>query len=70
MVCEVERINEQRKKERKKIAAKLKGVEKELKAERSGTELAALFEEKEELEEKLEKCAISFFRYQTPRRKG
>ncbi|AWY04377.1 DNA helicase [Escherichia phage LL5] len=61
MVCEVERINEQRKKERKKIAAKLKGVEKELKAERSGTELAALFEEKEELEEKLEKmCDIVF----------
>ena len=61
MICEVERINEQRKKERKKVMAKLKGVEKELKSERSGTELGALYEEKEELEEKLEKlCDIVF----------
>ncbi|WEY17701.1 hypothetical protein VC1_41 [Vibrio phage Vc1] len=61
MVCEVERINEQRKKERKKVMAQLEGVKKELKGERSGTELTALSEERDELEEKLEKlCDIVF----------
>lgn len=61
MVCEVERINEQRSKERKKLIAKLKGLEKEMKGERSGTDLAALYEEKEELEEKILKfCDIVF----------
>ena len=61
MVCEVERINEQRKKERKKIMAKLAGLAKEMKSERSGADMAALYEEKEELEEKLLKmCDIVF----------
>lgn len=61
MVAEVERINEQRKKERKKILAKLAGLQKEMKSERSGADMAALFEEKEELEEKLNKmCDIVF----------
>lgn len=61
MVCEVERINEQRGKERKKLIAKLKGLEKEMKGERSGTDLAALYEEKEELKEKIAKfCDIVF----------
>lgn len=61
MVCEVERINEQRKKERKKILAKLAGLAKEMKSERSGADMAALYEEKEELEEKLQKlCDIVF----------
>lgn len=61
IVAEVERINEQRSKERKKLTAKLKGLEKELKGERSGTDLAALFEEKEEIEEKIMKmCDIVF----------
>lgn len=55
MVAEVERINEQRKKERKKILAKLAGINKEMKLEKSQTEMAALYEEKEEYEEKLEK---------------
>lgn len=61
MVCEVERINEQRKKERKKIMAKLAGLAKEMKSERSGSDMAALYEEKEELEEKLQKlCDVVF----------
>lgn len=61
IVAEVERINEQRKKERKKIQAKLNGIAKELKSERSGTEYAALYEEKEEYEEKLAKlCDVVF----------
>lgn len=61
IVAEVERINEQRKKERKKLQAKLNGIMKELKGERSGTELAALYEEKEEYEEKIAKlCDIVF----------
>lgn len=61
MVCEVERINEQRSKERKKLIAKLKGLEKEMKQERSGSDMASLYEEKEELEEKIAKfCDIVF----------
>lgn len=61
MVAETERINEERKKERKKVAAKLAGIAKELKRELPPTEIAALFEEKENLEEKLEKlCDITF----------
>lgn len=61
IVAEVERINEMRSKERKKLTAKLKGLEKELKSERSGSDLAALFEEKEEMEEKIAKmCDIVF----------
>lgn len=61
MVAEVERINEQRKKERKKIQAKLAGLAKEMKGERSGADMAALYEEKEDLEEKLLKmCDIVF----------
>lgn len=55
MVAEVERMNEQRKKERKKLLAKLAGINKEMKLEKSQTEMAALYEEKEEYEEKLEK---------------
>lgn len=61
MVCEVERINEQRSKERKKLIAKLKGLEKEMKQERSGSDMASLYEEKEGLEEKIAKfCDIVF----------
>ena len=61
MVCETERINEIRKQERKKKLAKLKGIEKELKRELSTTELAALYEERDNLEEEIEKlCDITF----------
>lgn len=61
MVAEVERINEQRKKERKKILAKMAGLAKEMKSERSGADMETLYQEKEELEEKLEKlCDITF----------
>lgn len=61
IVAEVERINEQRGKERKKLTAQLKGLEKELKGERSGTDLAMLYEQKEEIEEKIMKlCDIVF----------
>lgn len=61
IVCEVERINEQRKKERKKLAAKMAGLAKEMKSERSGADMETLYQEKEELEEKMEKaCDIVF----------
>ncbi|QHR74751.1 DNA helicase [Escherichia phage herni] len=61
MVAEVERINDQRKKERKKIQAKLAGLAKEMKSERSGADMESLYQEKEDLEEKLEKmCDIVF----------
>ncbi|WP_252351735.1 DUF3987 domain-containing protein, partial [Escherichia coli] len=61
MVAEVERINDQRKRERKKIMAKLSALAKEMKQEKSPSEMASLFEEKEDLEEKLEKlCDIVF----------
>ncbi|QVW27768.1 protein of unknown function DUF3987 [Hafnia phage Pocis76] len=56
MIAEVERMNEQRKKERRKLKAKLNAINKELKLDRSQTEIASLCEEKEEIEEKLEKC--------------
>lgn len=61
MIAEVERMNEARKRDRKKILAKLSSVAKEMKQEKAPTEMAALFEEKEELEEKLERlCDIVF----------
>lgn len=61
MVAEVERINEQRKKERKKIQAKLAGLLKEMKSERSGADMEILYQEKEDLEEKLSKlCDVVF----------
>ena len=61
MIAETERLNDLRKKERKKIMAKLSANAKEMKQEKSQTDMAALFEEKEDLEEKLEKlCDIVF----------
>ena len=61
MVAEVERINDQRKRERKKIMAKLSALAKEMKQDKSPSEMASLFEEKEDLEEKLEKiCDVVF----------
>lgn len=61
MVAEVDRINEQRKKDRKKIQAKLAGLLKEMKSERSGADMEILYQEKEELEEKLSKlCDVVF----------
>src|SRR5699024_11626601 len=61
MIAETERLNEVRKRERKKIMAKLSALSKEIKQEKSPSEMASLFEEKEELEEKLEKlCDIVF----------
>ena len=61
MIAEVEKINEQRRKERKKIQAKLAGLAKEMKSERSGADMESLYQEKEDLEEKLEKmCDITF----------
>ncbi|QGH77388.1 hypothetical protein [Escherichia phage BEBK14] len=61
MVAEVDRINEQRKKDRKKIQAKLAGLLKEMKSERSGADMEILYQEKEDLEEKLSKlCDVVF----------
>ena len=61
MIAETERLNEVRKRERKKIMAKLSALSKEMKQEKSPSEMASLFEEKEDLEEKLEKlCDIVF----------
>lgn len=61
MIAETERLNELRKRERKKIMAKLSALSREMKQEKSPSEMASLFEEKEDLEEKLEKlCNIVF----------
>lgn len=61
MISETERLNEIRKRDRKKIMAKLSALAKEMKQEKSPSDMAALFEEKEELEEKLERlCDIVF----------
>lgn len=61
MIAEVERINEARKKQRKTVLAKLSALNKEMKLEHSSTEMAALFEQKEELEEKLQKMGDIVF---------
>lgn len=61
MIAEVERLNEQRAKDRKRILSELKALSIELKQERSQTEMADLYQKKDELEEKLEKlCDITF----------
>lgn len=61
MICEVERLNEQRAKDRKRILSELKAISIELKSEKSQSELAELYQKKDELEEKLEKlCDITF----------
>lgn len=61
MIAETERLNEARKRERKKILAKLSALAKEMKQEKAPSEMASLFEEKEDLEEKLERlCDIVF----------
>lgn len=61
MVAEVDLMNENRKRERKKIMAKLSALGKEMKLEKSPSEMASLYEEKDELEEKLLKmCDITF----------
>lgn len=61
MIAEVDRLNEMRKKERKRIMAKISAIKTELKGEKSKTDLAQLYEEQEDLEEKLEKmCDIVF----------
>ena len=57
MVAEVERINEQRKSERKKVLSKLSRIAKELKMEKPPSEIEMLMGDKEDLEEKLEKLA-------------
>lgn len=61
MIAERDRINEERKRERKKIMAKLSALAKEMKQEQSPSDMARLFEDKENLEEKLEKlCDVVF----------
>lgn len=61
MIAETERLNDIRKRDRKKIMAKLSALAKEMKQEKSPSEMAALFEDKEDLEEKLEKlCDVVF----------
>ncbi|WPJ47216.1 hypothetical protein RCIP0001_00041 [Klebsiella phage RCIP0001] len=61
IVAEVERINESRKKERKKIMAKLSANKQALKGELSQSDMVKLFEDRDELEEKLEKlCDLTF----------
>lgn len=61
MIAETERLNDMRKKERKTLLAKLAALKNEMKNEKSQSEMAALFEEKENLEEKIEKlCDLVF----------
>lgn len=61
MVAESERINELRKKERKTVLAKLSALKNEMKGEKSKTELADLYAEQEDLQEKLEKLGDVIF---------
>lgn len=61
MVAETQRLNELRKKERKTVLAKLAALKNEMKGEKSQSEMAALFEDKDNLEEKLQKlCDLTF----------
>lgn len=61
MIAETERINEIRKRDRKKVMAELSSIAKEMKLEKSQSDMATLFERKEELEEKLEKMGDIVF---------
>lgn len=61
MVCEIERINEQRKKDRRKLVSRLAAVKNELKTEKPQTEMEALYRDKEEIEEKIMKMGDIVF---------
>lgn len=61
MITEVQSINERRKKERKKLLAELAQIKNELKLEHSKTEMATLYDRKDQVEESLEKmCDVIF----------
>lgn len=61
IIAEVMRINEMRKKERKQLMGKLSALKAEMKGEKSQSEMADLYQEKDELEEKLEKMGDIIF---------
>lgn len=54
IVSEVDRINEMRKKERKRILAKMAALKNEMKGEKSKEQMADLYEEMEDLQEKMD----------------
>ncbi|WP_279027236.1 DUF3987 domain-containing protein [Gibbsiella quercinecans] len=61
IIAEVDRINEERKKERKRILAKISALKNEMKQEKAPSEMAALYEDLDSYNEKLEKlCDITF----------
>lgn len=61
MVAEVQRINELRSKERKKILAKLSALKNEMKGEKSKSDMADLYQEQEDLQEKLDRMGDIIF---------
>lgn len=61
LVCENERINELRRKERKRKLAKLREIEREIKSEQNKTALAIMYEDKEKLENEIEKLGDIVF---------
>lgn len=61
LVCENERINEARGKERKRKMAKLREIEREIKVEQNKTALSVMYEDKERLENEIEKLGDIVF---------
>ena len=70
MRAEIDRINEVRKAERGRLTQQLRNVEKEIKNDAKGNTAAALYEEKEKLEEKIKKMANVVFAVSDPTPEG
>lgn len=61
IVAEVDRINEERKKERKKVLAKISAIKNEMKGEKAASDMAVLYEDLDKCNEDLERlCDIVF----------
>lgn len=61
IVAEVDRINEERKRERKKILAKISAIKNEMKGEKAASDMAVLYEDLDKCNEDLERlCDIVF----------
>lgn len=70
MRAEIQRLNEERKKERIRLTSQLRQVEKEIKNDPKGNTTAALYEDKEKLEEKIKKMADIVFAVSDPTPEG
>lgn len=70
MRAEIERMNELRKKERGRLTSELRKIEREIKNDVKGNSLAALYEEKEKIEEKIKRNANIVFAVSDPTPEG